>query len=152
MTAVLFEAARCIICTFLACASRNISGAPRATPLTRSAAEYSAGTRPSPQQVQLGMTPPPPFLPQRGHHINWLCANDESLAWCREAKEKNRESWYMAYIMDTNEEERAKGKTVEVGASPLSKASLNCGGGLPAGIVPRWWQLLAVRSAHSMRI
>lgn len=26
----------------------------------------------------------------------------------REAKEKNRESWYMAYIMDTNEEERAK--------------------------------------------
>ena len=33
----------------------------------------------------------------------------------REAKEKNRESWYIAYIMDTNEEERAKGKTVEVG-------------------------------------
>ena len=32
----------------------------------------------------------------------------------REAKEKNRESWYMAYIMDTNDEERAKGKTVEV--------------------------------------
>ena len=32
-----------------------------------------------------------------------------------EAKDKNRESWYMAYIMDTNEEERAKGKTVEVG-------------------------------------
>lgn len=33
----------------------------------------------------------------------------------REAKDKNRESWYLAYIMDTNEEERAKGKTVEVG-------------------------------------
>jgi len=33
----------------------------------------------------------------------------------REAKEKNRESWYMAYIMDTSEEERAKGKTVECG-------------------------------------
>ncbi|KAJ4713485.1 Elongation factor [Melia azedarach] len=33
----------------------------------------------------------------------------------REAKEKSRESWYMAYIMDTNEEERVKGKTVEVG-------------------------------------
>ena len=33
----------------------------------------------------------------------------------KDAKEKNRESWYMAYIMDTNEEERAKGKTVEVG-------------------------------------
>lgn len=26
----------------------------------------------------------------------------------REAKDNNRESWYMAYIMDTNEEERAK--------------------------------------------
>ncbi|XP_055827799.1 LOW QUALITY PROTEIN: uncharacterized protein LOC129896010 [Solanum dulcamara] len=33
----------------------------------------------------------------------------------KEAKNKSRESWYMAYIMDTNEEERAKGKTVEVG-------------------------------------
>ncbi|KAG8370577.1 hypothetical protein BUALT_Bualt14G0131600 [Buddleja alternifolia] len=33
----------------------------------------------------------------------------------KEAKEKSRESWYMAYIMDTNEEERTKGKTVEVG-------------------------------------
>jgi len=27
----------------------------------------------------------------------------------KEAKEKNRDSWYMAYIMDTNEEERVKG-------------------------------------------
>ncbi|GAB2230076.1 hypothetical protein Droror1_Dr00014332 [Drosera rotundifolia] len=33
----------------------------------------------------------------------------------KEAKDKSRESWYMAFIMDTNEEERAKGKTVEVG-------------------------------------
>jgi peptide chain release factor subunit 3 len=33
----------------------------------------------------------------------------------KEAKEKNRESWFLAFIMDTNEEERAKGKTVEVG-------------------------------------
>jgi peptide chain release factor subunit 3 len=32
-----------------------------------------------------------------------------------EAKERNRESWFLAFIMDTNEEERAKGKTVEVG-------------------------------------
>ena len=32
-----------------------------------------------------------------------------------EAKEKDRESWMMAYVMDINEEERAKGKTVEVG-------------------------------------
>ncbi|OMP09050.1 hypothetical protein COLO4_05856 [Corchorus olitorius] len=27
----------------------------------------------------------------------------------KEAKDKSRESWYMAYIMDTNEEERVKG-------------------------------------------
>ena len=35
----------------------------------------------------------------------------------KEAKEKNRESWFLAFIMDTNEEERAKGKTVEVPAT-----------------------------------
>ena len=33
----------------------------------------------------------------------------------REAKVKNRESWFMAYIMDTYEEEREKGKTVDIG-------------------------------------
>eukprot|EP01024_Parvocaulis_polyphysoides_P044029 TRINITY_DN4046_c0_g1_i7.p1 TRINITY_DN4046_c0_g1~~TRINITY_DN4046_c0_g1_i7.p1 ORF type:complete len:409 (-),score=86.95 TRINITY_DN4046_c0_g1_i7:890-2116(-) len=33
----------------------------------------------------------------------------------KEAKDKNRDSWYMAYIMDTDESERSKGKTVEVG-------------------------------------
>lgn len=33
----------------------------------------------------------------------------------QEAKEKNRESWWLAYVMDLNEEERLKGKTVEVG-------------------------------------
>ncbi|KAL7482456.1 hypothetical protein ACHAW6_009265 [Cyclotella cf. meneghiniana] len=33
----------------------------------------------------------------------------------REAKELNRESWFLAFIMDTNEEERSKGITVEVG-------------------------------------
>jgi peptide chain release factor subunit 3 len=32
-----------------------------------------------------------------------------------EAGEKDRESWYVAYIMDINEEEREKGKTIEVG-------------------------------------
>lgn len=38
----------------------------------------------------------------------------------REAKERNRESWFLAFIMDTNEEERAKGKTVEVGRAQFS--------------------------------
>ena len=33
----------------------------------------------------------------------------------QEAKDKNRESWWLAYVMDCNEEEKAKGKTVEVG-------------------------------------
>lgn len=33
----------------------------------------------------------------------------------REAKEKNRESWYLSWALDTNQEERDKGKTVEVG-------------------------------------
>lgn len=33
----------------------------------------------------------------------------------REAKEKNRESWYLSWALDTNAEEREKGKTVEVG-------------------------------------
>eukprot|EP01017_Pseudomicrothorax_dubius_P027781 TRINITY_DN3242_c0_g1_i1.p1 TRINITY_DN3242_c0_g1~~TRINITY_DN3242_c0_g1_i1.p1 ORF type:complete len:577 (+),score=197.44 TRINITY_DN3242_c0_g1_i1:132-1862(+) len=33
----------------------------------------------------------------------------------QEAKEKQRDSWYFAYIMDINPEEREKGKTVEVG-------------------------------------
>jgi peptide chain release factor subunit 3 len=32
----------------------------------------------------------------------------------REAKEKNRESWYLSWALDTNEEERARGKTHEV--------------------------------------
>ncbi|XP_057951410.1 uncharacterized protein LOC131146101 isoform X2 [Malania oleifera] len=41
----------------------------------------------------------------------------------KEAKDKSRESWYMAYIMDTNEEERVKGKTVEVGRAHFETES-----------------------------
>lgn len=48
---------------------------------------------------------------------SWL---EAPCSWDREAKDKNRESWYMAYIMDTNEEERAKGKTVEVGRAQFA--------------------------------
>ena len=33
----------------------------------------------------------------------------------KEAKDKNRETWYLSWCMDTNQEERDKGKTVEVG-------------------------------------
>ncbi len=35
----------------------------------------------------------------------------------KEAAELNRESWWLAYVMDENEEEKEKGKTVEVGKS-----------------------------------
>ena len=41
--------------------------------------------------------------------------DEELRRYEQEAKEKDRESWMMAYVMDINEEERAKGKTVEVG-------------------------------------
>jgi len=44
----------------------------------------------------------------------------------REAKEKGRESWFLAFIMDTNEEERAKGKTVEVGRAHFYTGNKRC--------------------------
>lgn len=40
-----------------------------------------------------------------------------------EAKEKKRESWALAFIVDTNEEERDKGKTVEVGRAHFTTAN-----------------------------
>lgn len=44
------------------------------------------------------------------------CVDDRTVEkYQKEAKDKNRESWFLAYIMDTNDEEKAKGKTVEVG-------------------------------------
>jgi len=33
----------------------------------------------------------------------------------QEAKEKKRDTWWLAYVMDVNDDERQKGKTVEVG-------------------------------------
>jgi len=41
----------------------------------------------------------------------------------RLAKANNRESWFMAYITDENEEERERGKTVEVGKAFFSTPS-----------------------------
>merc|ERR1712060_175093 len=44
------------------------------------------------------------------------CVDDRTIEkYKQEAVDKNRETWFLAYIMDTNEEEKAKGKTVEVG-------------------------------------
>jgi len=51
-------------------------------------------------------------------NILYLCGCVDARAiekYQQEAKEKNRDSWFLAYIMDTSEEEKAKGKTVEVG-------------------------------------
>lgn len=37
----------------------------------------------------------------------------------QEAKEKNRDSWWLAYVMDISDDEKSKGKTVEVGRASL---------------------------------
>jgi peptide chain release factor subunit 3 len=39
-----------------------------------------------------------------------------------EAKSKNRESWWLAYVMDETDEERAKGKTVDIGRANFDTA------------------------------
>jgi len=53
-----------------------------------------------------------------GGHIMYLTGMVEKRTlekYEKEAKEKNRESWYLSWALDTNTEERDKGKTVEVG-------------------------------------
>ena len=40
-----------------------------------------------------------------------------------EAKEKGRDSWWLAYVMDVSDEEKSKGKTVEVGRAKLDTPS-----------------------------
>eukprot|EP00730_Choanoeca_flexa_P008745 TRINITY_DN12531_c7_g1_i1.p1 TRINITY_DN12531_c7_g1~~TRINITY_DN12531_c7_g1_i1.p1 ORF type:complete len:591 (+),score=190.04 TRINITY_DN12531_c7_g1_i1:126-1898(+) len=53
-----------------------------------------------------------------GGHLMYLTGNVDKRTlekYEREAREKNRESWYLSWAMDTNDEERAKGKTVECG-------------------------------------
>jgi len=37
----------------------------------------------------------------------------------KEAKDKGRDSWWLAYVMDSSDEEKAKGKTVEMGRAVL---------------------------------
>lgn len=53
-----------------------------------------------------------------GGHIMYLTGQVDKRTlekFEREAREKNRESWYLSWALDTNIEERDKGKTVEVG-------------------------------------
>jgi len=40
-----------------------------------------------------------------------------------EAREKGRDSWWLAYVMDVSDEEKAKGKTVEVGRAQFDTAT-----------------------------
>jgi len=40
-----------------------------------------------------------------------------------EAKEKGRDSWWLAYVMDVSDDEKAKGKTVEVGRAQFDTKS-----------------------------
>lgn len=52
------------------------------------------------------------------------CVDERTIEkYQKEAKDKNRDSWFLAYIMDTNEEEKAKGKTVEVGRAHFETES-----------------------------
>lgn len=37
----------------------------------------------------------------------------------KEAKDKGRDSWWLAYVMDSSDEEKAKGKTVEMGRAVI---------------------------------
>ena len=41
----------------------------------------------------------------------------------KEAKDKGRDSWWLAYVMDEAEEEKAKGKTVEIGRAQFDTPS-----------------------------
>ena len=40
-----------------------------------------------------------------------------------EAKEKGRDSWWLAYVMDVSDDEKSKGKTVEVGRAQFDTKS-----------------------------
>ncbi|KAI5173186.1 peptide chain release factor subunit 3 [Nematocida sp. LUAm3] len=43
----------------------------------------------------------------------------------KESKEMNRESWYLSWALDSNQEEREKGKTTEVGYATFSLENYN---------------------------
>jgi peptide chain release factor subunit 3 len=40
-----------------------------------------------------------------------------------EAREKGRDSWWLAYVMDVSDDEKSKGKTVEVGRAQFDTPS-----------------------------
>ena len=49
------------------------------------------------------------------------CVDERTIEkYQREAKELGRDSWWLAYCMDVGDEEKAKGKTVEVGRATFN--------------------------------
>uniref|UniRef100_A0A8C4F2W6 G1 to S phase transition 1 n=1 Tax=Dicentrarchus labrax TaxID=13489 RepID=A0A8C4F2W6_DICLA len=55
------------------------------------------------------------FIGHVGEYLTGMVDKRTLEKYEREAKEKNRETWYLSWALDTNQEERDKGKTVEVG-------------------------------------
>uniref|UniRef100_A0A3B3IJB7 G1 to S phase transition 1, like n=1 Tax=Oryzias latipes TaxID=8090 RepID=A0A3B3IJB7_ORYLA len=55
------------------------------------------------------------FIGHVGQYLTGMVDKRTLEKYEREAKEKNRETWYLSWALDTNQEERDKGKTVEVG-------------------------------------
>ena len=53
------------------------------------------------------MTPSPPSLPPR-RYLTGQVDKRTLEKYEREAKEKNRETWYLSWALDTNQEERDK--------------------------------------------
>ena len=70
------------------------------------------------------------FAPLALVHLIWQLSFDPSHAplfdlkkFEQEAKSLGRDTWFLAYVMDISQEERAKGKTVEVGKATFTTAS-----------------------------
>ena len=40
------------------------------------------------------------------------------------AEQKKRESWWLSYVMDTDEDEKSRGKTVDIGMATLDTPQL----------------------------
>jgi peptide chain release factor subunit 3 len=52
------------------------------------------------------------------------CVDERTIEkYKKDAKDKGRDSWWLAYCMDLGEEEQAKGKTVEVGRATFNTPS-----------------------------
>jgi peptide chain release factor subunit 3 len=52
------------------------------------------------------------------------CVDERTIEkYKKDAKDKGRDSWWLAYCMDVGEEEKAKGKTVEVGRATFNTPS-----------------------------